>query len=317
MTLTQLEYIIAVDEHRHFGRAARACGVTQPTLSMQLSKLEEELGLLIFDRSRSPVIPTVEGARIVEQARVVVRESLRLTHLAQKSRDELAGEFTLAVIPTLSTYVLPLFLPAFMKRHPSVELIIEEQQTEIIIENLRAGRVDAGLMATPLHDAALIERVLFYEPFHLFVSNDHPLARKPRIKQEDLDIDEIWLLDKGNCFRDQVLSICGEARHLRPTGLRFESGNLETLKNMVLASSGYTILPHLAVNALPAHRKKQVRPFRSPVPTREVSLVHERTVLGARVIDALGRAIQRAIPDELANFDRKKILVTEFEIESV
>jgi len=316
MTLTQLEYLVAVDTHRHFGKAAKASHVTQPTLSMQLQKLEDELGVLLFDRSKSPVIPTTEGERIVEQARVILREQSRLLEIAQRTKDELAGDFRLAVIPTLSTYVLPLFLRSFSQNYPSVNLVIEEARTDEILVRLREGQVDAGLMATPLHDPQLIERVLFYEPFHLFVANDHPLAKRKRVSQRDLDIDEIWLLDKGNCFRDQVLSICSESppAHAASAKLRFESGNLETLKNMVLTSSGYTILPHLAVAQLTGARRKLVRPFRAPVPTREVSLVHERTVLGARVIDALQTEIERALPDEIRSLDRRKITVAEFEV---
>jgi LysR family hydrogen peroxide-inducible transcriptional activator len=257
MTLTQLEYLVAVDTHRHFGKAAKASHVTQPTLSMQLQKLEDELGVILFDRSKSPVIPTTEGERIIEQARVILREQSRLLELAQRTKDELAGDFRLAVIPTLSTYVLPLFLRSFARRYPSVNLVIEEART-----------------------------------------------------------DEIWLLDKGNCFRDQVLSICSESplAHTPGSNLRFESGNLETLKNMVLTSSGYTILPHLAVAQLTGARRKLVRPFRAPVPTREVSLVHERTVLGARVIDALQTEIERSLPDEIRSLDRRKVAVTEFEV---
>lgn len=316
MTLTQLEYLVAVDTHRHFGKAARATHITQPTLSMQLQKLEDELGVILFDRSKSPVIPTAEGELIVAQARVILREQSRLLELAQRTKDELAGDFRLAVIPTLSTYVLPLFLRSFTRKYPSVNLIIEEARTDEILARLHEGVVDAGLMATPLHDPQLIERVIFYEPFYLFVAGDHPLASRKRISQDDLDIDEIWLLDKGNCFRDQVLNICSEV----PQGsdsrarLRFESGNLETLKNMVLTSSGYTILPHLAVAQLTGARRKLVRPFRAPVPTREVSLVHERTVLGARVIDALQSEIELALPDEVRSLDPRKLEVMEFDV---
>jgi LysR family hydrogen peroxide-inducible transcriptional activator len=308
MTLRQLEYLLAVDTHRHFGRAARACQITQPTLSMQIQKLEDELGVILFDRGKSPVLPTREAGPILEQARVVLREQRRLLEVAQRTQDELAGDFRLAVIPTLSTYVLPLFVKRFGDRHPSVQLIIEESKTDEIIEGLKQGEIDAGLMATPLHDDALVERPVFYEPFHLFVAADHPLARKRTIAQEDLDLDEIWLLDKGNCFRDQVLNICSERREASQIGgrVRFESGNLETLKNMVLASSGYTVLPHLAVLQLPPSERKGVRDFRSPVPTREVSLVYQRSVLGARVVEALEREIVQAVPKSLHGHDDRK-----------
>jgi len=314
MTLTQLEYILAVNKFRHFGKAARSCFVTQPTLSMQLQKLEEELGVVIFDRSKSPVLTTSEGERIIDQARVIIREERRLLDLVQQSKDELAGEFRLAVIPTLSTYILPLFLQAFVDKYPGLNLVIEESKTEEIVEMLAEDEMDAGLLVTPLNDDTLIERVLFYEPFYLFVAPDHPLARRKKIRENDLELEEIWLLNKGNCFRDQVLNICSESEKEEEVGgkIRFESGNLETLKNMVLTSSGYTVLPHLAVSQLSAQRRKLIREFHPPVPTREVSLVYARTVLKERVIDALEETILKRLPRALEAIDPRDVEVVEF-----
>ena len=313
MTLTQLEYILAVNKFRHFGKAARSCFVTQPTLSMQVQKLEDELGIVIFDRSKSPVLVTSEGELIIDQARVVIREQKRLLDLVQRSRDELAGDFRLAVIPTLSTYILPLFLQDFVDKYPSVNLIIEESKTEEIVRMLGEDEVDAGLLVTPLNDDSLVERVLFYEPFYLFVAPDHPLAKNEKIAEDDLDLAEIWLLNKGNCFRDQVLNICSESRDEQEIGgkIRFESGNLETLKNMVLTSSGYTILPHLAIGQLSPERRKLVREFRPPVPTREVSIVYGRRVLRERVIDALQEEVLKALPGDLRALDRRDVEVVE------
>jgi LysR family hydrogen peroxide-inducible transcriptional activator len=313
MTLTQLEYVLAVNKFRHFGKAAKSCFVTQPTLSMQVQKLEDELGIILFDRSKSPVLVTSEGELIIDQARVVIREQKRLLDLVQRSKDELAGDFRLAVIPTLSTYILPLFLQDFVDKYPNVNLIIEESKTEEIVRMLGEDEVDAGLLVTPLNDESLIERVLFYEPFYLFVAPEHPLARRKKIREDDLDLKEIWLLNKGNCFRDQVLNICSEGREEDEIGgnIRFESGNLETLKNMVLASSGYTVLPHLAVSQLSAQRRRLIREFHSPVPTREVSLAYARSVLKERVIDALEGTILEALPRELEAIDPRNIEVVE------
>jgi LysR family hydrogen peroxide-inducible transcriptional activator len=315
MTLTQLEYVLAVNKYRHFGKAAKACFVTQPTLSMQVQKLEDELGIIIFDRSRSPILPTSEGELIIEQAKIVAREHKRIFDLVQRARDELAGDFRLAVIPTLSTYILPLFLKGFVEKYPNVNLIIEECKTDEIVALLAEDEIDAGLLVTPLHDASLIERTLYYEPFYLFVAPDHPLAKKKKITEDDLDLAEIWLLNKGNCFRDQVLNICSEGRDQREIEgkIRFESGNLETLKNMVLTSSGYTILPHLAVEQLSAQRRKLIREFHPPVPTREVALVYGRRVLRERVIDALEEEILRALPGELRALDRRDVEVVEID----
>jgi LysR family hydrogen peroxide-inducible transcriptional activator len=313
MTLTQLEYILAVNKFRHFGKAARSCFVTQPTLSMQLQKLEDELGLVIFDRSRSPILATAEGERIIDQARVIIREGKRLRDLVQQSKDELAGEFRLAVIPTLSTYILPLFLQDFVEKYPKLDLIIEESKTEEIVGMLAEDEMDAGLLVTPLNDEALIERVLFYEPFYLFVSPEHSLARRKKIREDDLDLKEIWLLNKGNCFRDQVLNICSESKGQEEVGgnIRFESGNLETLKNMVLTSSGYTVLPHIAVSQLSAQRRKLIGEFHPPVPTREVSLVYSRSVLKERVIDAVEESILERLPRALEAIDPRDVEVVE------
>ncbi len=313
MTLTQLEYVLAVNKFRHFGKAARACFVTQPTLSMQVQKLEDELGVILFDRSKSPILPTAEGETVIEQAKVVVREQKRLVDLVQRARDELGGDFRLAVIPTLSTHILPLFLEAFVEKYPNVNLVIDECKTEEIVTLLAADEIDAGLLVTPLHDSSLIERVLYYEPFYLFVAPDHPLCRKKKIRQADLKLAEIWLLNKGNCFRDQVLNICSEGSDTDEIAdhIRFESGNLETLKNMVLTSSGYTILPHLAVEQLSAKRKKLIREFYPPVPTREVSLVYGRRVLRKRIIDALEDEISSVLPAELRALERRKLEVVE------
>ena len=313
MTLTQLEYVLAVNRYRHFGNAAKACFVTQPTLSMQVQKLEDELGIILFDRSKSPILPTSEGELIIEQAKTVVREQKRIFDLVQRAKDELAGDFRLAVIPTLSTYILPLFLKSFVGKYPNVNLIIDECKTDEIVAQLAADEIDAGLLVTPLRDASLIERVLYYEPFYLFVAPDHPLARKKKISQDDLKLEEIWLLNKGNCFRDQVLSICSEGKDKDEIrgNIRFESGNLETLKNMVLNSSGYTILPHLAVGQLSPETRKLIREFRPPVPTREVSIVYARRVLRERVIDALQEEILTALPGELRALDRRDMEVIE------
>lgn len=312
MTLTQLEYVLAVAKHRHFGKAAKASFVTQPTLSVQIQKLESELGVRLFDRSKSPVLPTHEGTRVIEQARVVLREQKRLLDVALEARGELSGEFRLAVIPTLSPYVLPLFLHSFMEEQPTVKLIIEELKTEDILRLIHRDEFDAALLVTPLHDESLFERALFWEPFYLFVAAQHPLAKKKRVSQKDLDFHEIWLLNKGNCFRDQVLRICSDRGNEAKTDrVRFESGNLETLKNMVLADSGYTILPHLAVQQLSERDKELVRPFSRPIPTREVSLVHRRQSHQSRVLDALEASILRSLPPKLRSIRRRDVAVVE------
>lgn len=310
MTLTQLEYVLAVHEHKHFGRAAQACHVTQPTLSMQLQKLEEELQIVIFDRSKNPVSVTAEGVAVVEQAKKVVQEHKRLYSIVEESKSQVQGHFRLAVIPTLSPFVIPLFAKSFQEKYPKVHLQIIESKTEDIIVMLKDDEIDAGILVTPLEEKNIEERKLYYEPFYLFVSKDHPFQQKEKIKEEELDINEIWLLNKGNCFRDQILQICSKSKNQKLTNpVDFESGNFETLKNMVLSGSGYTVLPHMAIEQLADRHKELVRPFTSPVPTREVSLVHMRDCVKSKVLNALEEEILANIPDDIREITQQQEVV--------
>jgi LysR family hydrogen peroxide-inducible transcriptional activator len=315
MTLTQLEYILAVHKHQHFGKAAESCFVTQPTLSMQIQKLEDELQVTIFDRSKTPIKVTSDGLPIIEQAVKIIKEQKRLYSILDESKKELSGDFKLAVIPTLSPYIIPLFIQSFVKKYPKVNFQIVENKTDDIIEMLKKDEVDAAVLATPLHEKSIDERVLYYEPFYLFVSNKHPYSKKKKIKEEELDINEIWLLNKGNCFRDQVLNICAKDRDQSLSNpINFESGNFETLKNMVLKGFGYTILPHMAAQELSSAHKKLLRPFRSPVPTREISLVTNKDCLKNRIVEALELEILSYVPDDLREIRKKDLQIIEFEI---
>ncbi|MGB0453026.1 MAG: LysR substrate-binding domain-containing protein [Bacteriovoracaceae bacterium] len=307
MTLTQLEYVIAVNQYRHFKKAATACHVTQPTLSMQLSKLEDELGVVLFDRSKSPIIPTREGLKVIEQAQVVLKEFKRIYSIIDESSEDLKGELRLGVIPTLSPYLVPLFAKDFAKHYPRVTLKIEEYKTEDIIKRLGNDEIDCGLLVTPLYDDSIIERSLFFESFHIFASKDHPYLKKQKINESELNYDDLWLLNEGHCFRDQVMRVC-KVKHVRnDRHLQFESGNLETLKAMVVNNGGYTFLPELALNGLSASQKKLVRPFRTPIPTREVSLVHSRVFLKEKIIDAIEESILSCIPKEVKSLKRERV----------
>ena len=306
MTLTQLEYVLAVNKHQHFGRAAESCFVTQPTLSMQLQKLEDELQVIIFDRSKSPIQPTDEGKNIIEQSKKIILEQKKLFSIIDENKGEVTGDFKLSVIPTLSPFIIPLFIQDFTEKYPKVNLMIKENKTEEIIELLKNDEIDAGILVTPIHEKSIIEKILYYEPFHLFVSNKHPLSKKTKIKEEFLDIDEIWLLNKGNCFRDQVLNICQQRNSSSGSNpINFESGNFETLKNMVLTGSGYTLLPDMCAKQLPPNQKKMIRPFQKPIPTREVSLVHSKNCVKMKVMGALEEEILSVVPDNLRDFNQK------------
>lgn len=313
MTYTQLEYILALNKYRHFKRAAKACNISQPTLSMQISKLEEELDVIIFDRSKTPLIPTPTGEIIIRQAKVAVTEFLKITNLTAKYRDVVEGDFRLAVIPTLSPYLIPLFVEDFQKKYPKVNLTIEEYPAQEIIEALNNEDLDAGIIVTPVPHANLVERTLFYEPFHVFTSPDCPLGKKKYVREEDLDPDKIWILQDGHCFRNQTLKVCALKKASREghKNIHFESGNLETLKNMVIKGSGFTILPHLAVADLADELRRFVRPFAPPTPTREVSLVHSRFFLKENIIVSLENCIIESIPSDLRSLKSKNLEVIE------
>ncbi|MDQ6760776.1 MAG: LysR substrate-binding domain-containing protein, partial [Acidobacteriota bacterium] len=210
MTLTQLAYVVAVDTQQHFGRAAEACNVTQPTLSMQLSKLERTLGVILFDRSHAPVVPTEVGRIIIAQARVALREAARVMDVRDAAAGIVAGELRLGVIPTLAPYLLPSVVPALTRQYPQLELIIEERVTDDILEGLRRDTLDAGIVASPVAVSHMVERVLFSEPFVCYVSASHRLAKRKSITPADLSLDDLWLLSEGHCFRTQTVRLCSE-----------------------------------------------------------------------------------------------------------
>jgi len=299
-TLTQLEYLVAVDRHRHFGKAAKACHVSQPTLSMQLQKLEDEYSMIFFDRSKQPILPTQEGLAVIEQAKAILREVGKLDHICRNKSGEPSGDFRLAVIPTIAPYLLPLFLGAFAERYTAVKLLIEEMTTENIIAALEADRIDAGILATPLQVDALVERPLYYEPFSLYVSEGHALAKLDTVNEDKLDGKDLWLLSEGHCLRNQVVRICS----LRgKTGIfpnvRFESGSLETVMHLVEQGHGYTLIPLLATRSLSKARREWLKPFSKPVPSREVSLVYRRTQYKQPILEALAAQVQASLPADL------------------
>lgn len=281
MTLTQLKYIVAVDNHRHFATAADKCYVTQPTLSMQIHKLEEELGIQIFDRSKQPVVPTREGVRIIDQARSVLQEANRIHEIAADNTEELSGVYRIGVIPTIAPYLLPMFLQAFSEAYPSVELIFEELLTQEILNRLHHDQIDVGIIATPVKQASIHELDLYYEPFVGYISADHELVNKEEITIDDLDVNDLWLLNEGHCWRDQMIQLCKKNQQRQALSpIQFESGNLETLRKLVEQNYGMTLLPYLAVKDLPESvSKRHVRPFIQPIPKRKVRLAYGRVHL--------------------------------------
>ncbi|MCB0377489.1 MAG: hydrogen peroxide-inducible genes activator [Bdellovibrionales bacterium] len=313
-TITQLEYLVAVSKQKHFGRAAKDCNISQPTLSAQIQKLEEELGIIVFDRSKKPVMTTDKGKKVVAQARTILQEYSRLFDIPG-SQEGLRGEFSLGIIPTLAPYVLPLFIESFSEKYPDVKLNISEYKTEDIVRKLYDDELDGGLLVTPLHDDKLIERSLFLEPFYGFVADGHPHQTKSELSDKDLESDDIWLLNEGHCFRDQVLKLCAQNKdHHVLKSVNFESGNLETLKNLIRKGKGYTLLPHLATLGLSDSEKaKNLKPLKGPVPSREVSLVHSRSFLKEDIIAALVDEIASHLPSDLKNLKRGQVKVVEID----
>lgn len=309
MTLTQLSYIVAVAKHRHFGAAAESCFVTQPTLSMQVQKLEEELGIEIFDRSHQPISTTPLGAALVEQAQVVLAEADKMKALSAEEVDVIADVIKIAVIPTLSPTLAPKIVDWFARHHPKTEISLEELQTKDLMARLKDGSIDLGLVVTPLEDPHLLEKPLFYEPFYLYVAADHPISKLKSVTSDSLHLDDLWLLTEGHCFRDQALKVCGDRKRRKSASrAMFESGSLETLRKMVDRSGGYTLIPALTLEDLDeSRRKKQVREFVAPAPSREVSLVHSRVYKRRATLEAISQAVREGLPKEYLKLDLKRL----------
>lgn len=309
MNIQQLEYIIAVNECRHFVKASEKCYVTQATLSMMIKKLEEELKVKIFDRSRQPVVPTEIGNKIIAQAKIIVNETNRMKEIVLGEQEELSGELRIGIIPTLAPYLLPLFMNSFLKKYPRVRLKISELTTDDIIDKLQRHDIDAGLLSTPLNNSSLTEQPLFYEEFVVYASSKEKILEKKYILADDIDINRLCLLEEGHCLRSQVFNLC----ELRKKGtdvhqLDFATGSIETLKKIVDANQGITILPMLALADLTAKQKNNVRYFKKPVPAREIGLVTYRYFIKEKLIESLKKEILNAIPSEMKTFSRKEIV---------
>ncbi|MFZ9388825.1 MAG: LysR substrate-binding domain-containing protein [Chitinophagaceae bacterium] len=307
MTLTQLEYIVALDTHRHFAIAAEKCFVTQPTLSMQIRKLEEELGVKIFDRTKQPVIPTEIGVAILSQARVTLRQAGMIQQLIREQKDTLSGELRIGIIPTLAPYILPPLYKVMREKFPQLNLVIRESITEDVIHELKHNRLDCGIVVTPLKDPSIREDVLFYEELFVYVSEKNALSGKKYILANEIDPNKLWLLEEGHCFRSQVLNLC-ELRKNTDFHFQYETGNIETLKRMVAKSDGLTILPELAVMEMDRKQRLLVKRLKQPSPAREVSLVTHRDHIKTKLIRALREEILGVIPATMRKLSQKKVV---------
>ncbi|MBD3615270.1 MAG: LysR family transcriptional regulator [Gracilimonas sp.] len=309
MTLTQLSYIVAVDKYRHFATAAQKIYITQPTLSMQIQKLEDELGVLIFDRSKSPVVPTAMGEEIVKQAKLILSGAKHIEDMVAVQGDSLKGTFRVGIIPTIAPYLVPLFLKPFINKYPDVELIFEEALTAEVLKGLNEDYFDVGIIATPT-EQHMFEQDLFLEPFLGYVSSSHELVKKDKLCIDDLYKEDLWLLNEGHCFRDQTMKICkknNEKRNKAP--IIFESGNLETLKRLVEQDFGITLMPYLAMNDYDTRCENGVvKEFEDPVPSRKIRLVYSREFLKKNLIEAFAGVIKDSIPKELVSEDKAMVI---------
>ena len=276
MNLRDLHYLVALADHRHFGRAAAASFVSQPTLSTQIRKLEDELGVSLVERAPRRVMLTPIGREIAERARRVIAEVGQMGEIARRSQDPEAGTVRLGIFPTLAPYLLPHVLPDLRKRFPRLELLLVEEKTDQILARLRDGRLDAGLLALPIHDDQLHIEPLFDEPFLLAVPQAHPLAKKTSLHLRDLDNQHLLLLEEGHCLRDQALDVCHMAGADERDGFRATS--LETLRQMVAAGVGITLLPVLAVQPpVPLSGDIHLLAFRGDPPHRRIAMLWRRS----------------------------------------
>lgn len=309
MTFTQLEYVVALDTYRHFATAAENCFVTQPTLSMQVQKLEDELGVKIFDRSKQPVVPTEIGETVIRQARVMLREALKTREMVDEHKGTVAGEMRVGIIPTLAPYLLPLFLENFINKYPQVKLKIVELTTQNLISKLNKDLIDVGIVVTPLQDERIFEQPLFYEEFVAYVSESEVAYKKDFILSEDIDFDRLWLLEEGHCIRGQILNICElRKQNAHHRNFEYESGSIETLKRMVEHYGGVTILPELSLRDLSTKQRQQIRRFQAPTPVREVSLVTLRHHLKRGPIEAMKSEILGVIPEKMKQPNQRKLI---------
>lgn len=306
LNLQQLQYIVAVDTHRHFATAAEKCFVTQPTLSMMIKKMEDEIGVQLFDRSRHPVAPTPMGEKVIGQARLILAEVERLGEMVNEEINLVEGDFSLGIIPTAAPYLLPLFVHRFTRKWPRVKLSIKEMTTGQIIDALQARELDAGILATPLKNENITEHVLYYERFVAYLGKKEKILGKKQVTATDLQESELWLLEEGHCLRNQVLNLC-KLKNNDANGIQYESGSISTLIKMVNRNGGVTIVPELAIDDLDASHKKNLRYFKDPAPVREMSLVTYKYFAKKAILGALKDQILEVLPEPMLDKKGKQV----------
>lgn len=308
MTLQQLEYILAVHRFRHFAKAAEYCHVTQPTLSAMIQKLEDELAIRIFDRTSQPVSPTPVGTRVIEQARQVLLQAERIKSLIEEEKQSFTGTFRLGILPTIAPYLLPRFFPQLMKKYPQSDIRVTEMKTQDIKKALQTGEIDAGIVAGLAGMEAFGQTPLFYERFFAYVSPEDALSKQEVIRTADLTDKQLWMLDEGHCFRDQLERFC-QLKTARVSQLAYRLGSLETFMRMVEGGKGITFIPELAVLQLGGTQQQLVRPFAIPCPTRQIVLLTGRDFIRHSLLEMLAGEIRKAVPQEMLTLKATQALV--------
>lgn len=308
MTLQQLEYILAVDKHRHFTKAADECCVTQPTLSAMIQKLEDELEVKIFDRNRQPICPTAVGALIIQQAREVLVQVDKVKNIIEEEKHEVGGKFRLGILPTIAPYLLPRFFEQMVKKYPKLDVTVTEMKTPDIKRALLTGEIDAGILAELPDMEAYTHTHLFYEEFFAYVSRNDSLFEKKVIKSSDLSGELLWLLDEGHCFRDQMVKFCS-IKAARNSCLTYQLGSMETFMRMVESGKGMTFVPGLAVEQMGAEQRELVRPFAIPTPARQIVLLTEPNFIRHTLVNAVAAEIQASVPKAMLTLKPSQVAI--------
>jgi len=306
MTLQQLEYVLALEKTRHFVRAAEMCGVTQPTLSAMIQKLEDELDCKIFDRSRQPIEVTEIGNQIIRQAQVIIYQSNQLKESVKTEKDTVSGTLNLAIIPTIAPYLLPQFIATFRKSHPTISLRVSEMHTSTIIEKLRVAEIDMAILSTPLDDPKILEVPLYYERFVAYISPNEPIYSRLELSATDMPLDKLWVLEEGHCMRNQVFNFCNDKPIQNST---YEAGSIGTLVRIVDVNGGYTVIPELHVNLLTEDQKNNLREIVKPEATREISVVIRHDFVREGILNAVAECIKEIIPSHMLDARLKKFAI--------
>lgn len=293
MNIQQLEYIVAVEKFRHFAKAASYCNVTQPTLSMMIHKLEEELNIEIFDRTKSPVEVNPVGDAIIKQAKRVLLDLAIVKEIAEDSKSSISGELRFSIIPTIAPYLLPQMFKKLKQYLPDLHCTVSEMRTQVVIDKLKRAEIDLAIVSTPLNDPQILELPLYYERFLVYVSSDEELHKKEFVEGSDLIIDKLWILEEGHCFRAQTLNICNNKR----TFQQYEAGSIDNLVKVVDLNGGYTLIPELHFDCLSELQKKNVRKFSGAEPRREVSLIFRQDFYREKLLNEILRCVKEIIPE--------------------